>query len=146
MCMSLSRGIHQRAAPRINGMDAKQPDPEDSWGEQAPRALDERRTDSVALVEGECGWCGLVTMAIHDLGCIASDDGKQGLCQFVCPVCDRLAIRGVTLLEVKTLLVAGAVPLDRAPLELLEAKQGDAISWDDVLDFSIAFQAQSLSK
>ncbi len=84
-----------------------------------------------------------MTVTIHDLGCTASDVDERGLCQFVCPVCGRLATRSVSLLEVKTLIVAGAVALPHAPLELLEPKKGDPISWDDVLDFSLTFEAET---
>ena len=104
--------------------------------------MDQGRPREDALVEGECPWCGLVTVAIDDLGCIASQADERGLCQFVCPLCGRLASKSVSLLEVKTLLVAGARLLAHAPLELLEPKTGDAISWDDVLDFGLAFELE----
>lgn len=120
-------------------MNSEQPDPERTWTEQRPRDLDH---DEDALVEAECAWCGLVTVSIDDLGCIASLADDHGFCEFVCPLCGRLATKGVSLLVVETLLVAGARPLAHAPLELLEPKKGDALSWDDVLDFRLAFELE----
>lgn len=122
-------------------MNPEHPDP-DKTGTEPWRDLEQGpREDS--LVEAECAWCGLVTVAIDDLGCIASHADERGLCEFVCPLCARLATKSVSLLEVKTLLIAGARVLPHAPLELLEAKEGDALSWDDVLDFGLAFEPES---
>ncbi len=112
------------------------------WIEQPSRVFGQDAADDDSLVEAECAWCGLVTVAIDDLGCSASQADERGLCEFVCPLCERLVTKSVSSLEVKTLLVAGAHVLARAPLELLEPKTGDALSWDDVLDFGLAFELE----
>lgn len=124
-------------------MNPEHPDPQDTGTERRWRHSDHGGPEEDAFVEAECAWCGLVTVAIDDLGCIASQADERGLCEFVCPLCGRLATKSVSLLEVKTLLVAGARLLTRAPLELLEAKSGPELSWDDVLDFGLAFELES---
>lgn len=116
-------------------MDRDLPESTDGIG---GRARDPFRADHCALVEGACAWCGLVTVAIDQFGCTPSQADGAGLCQFVCPVCSRLNTRGVGLLEIKTLIVAGARFVPTAPLELLEARTGGALTWDEVLDFSLA--------
>lgn len=121
-------------------MDPEQPHLDRTWAEQRPRNFDQ---DDDSLVEAECAWCGLVTIVISDLGCVASQADELGLCEFVCPLCGRFVTKSVSLLEVKMLAVAGARLLDQAPLELLEPKTGEALSWDDVLDFALAFELES---
>lgn len=123
-------------------MNPEQREPEDTATERRRCDLDQARPGEDALVEGECAWCGMVTVPIDHLGCIASEADERGLCQFGCPLCGRLATKSVSLLEVKTLLVAGARLLHHAPLELLEPKTGDTVSWDDVLDFGLAFELE----
>lgn len=123
-------------------MNPGQPDPENTGSERRWRDLDHGGSGEAAFVEAECGWCGLVTLPIEDLGCIASQADDRGLCEFVCPLCGRLATKSISLLEVKTLLLGGARLLAQAPLELLESKQGDALSWDDVLDFGLALELE----
>ncbi len=111
-----------------------------SWDTRMARTTTDRRDVEDLVVEVDCPWCGLVK--VDDRGARVCRVGRRGggLCQFVCPLCGRLATKSVSLLEVKTLLVAGAHLLAHAPLELLEPKKGDALSWDDVLDFRLAFE------
>ena len=98
------------------------------------------------VVEAECTWCGLVTLDIGEIGCLASEADNGGLCEFVCSSCGRIAVRGINLIDVNTLIIAGARPLTHAPLELLEPKTGDPLSWDDVLDFALAFKLEPLTE
>ena len=120
-------------------MKPRRPDPEHTSSRRDPNGS-ETGWES-ALVEVDCAWCGLVTLEIGELGCLASDAEERGLCQFMCPLCNRLTMKSVRLLEIKTLIVAGAQVLATAPLELLEPKTGDPLSWDDVLDFTLALNS-----
>lgn len=92
-------------------------------------------------MEVDCAWCGLVTVAMRELGCAVSEADGGGLCQFICPLCGRLVTKRLGLLDIRALILAGVSTSQLAPLELLEHKNGDVVSWDDVLDFRLALRA-----
>lgn len=91
-------------------------------------------------VHATCRWCGEIQVGLDELRCsarLAEDPG--GLCEFRCPVCDRLVLRAVAAEESAMLLEAGARLLGGAiPFELLEERSGPPVSWDDVLDLRLA--------
>jgi hypothetical protein len=93
-------------------------------------------------VETRCPWCGPVQVEVPDLRCeVASRATSGGLCEFACPVCSRAVLTPVTAAGAKVLRRLGAGPLRGVvPFELLERHPADPMSWDDVLDASLALQ------
>lgn len=91
-------------------------------------------------VHATCSWCGEVQLGVQELRCTARlADDPGGLCEFRCPVCDRLLLRAVEVEESAMLLEAGADLLAGAvPFELLEERAGPALDWDDLLDLHLA--------
>jgi hypothetical protein len=72
--------------------------------------------------------------------------GGKGLCEMRCPVCSTVVLVPAAATAVETLRRAGAGPMSGSvPFELLEAHIGPPLSWDDVLDFSLALERWSPS-
>jgi hypothetical protein len=92
-------------------------------------------------MEATCQWCGGVEVAVSDVRCEIATGAGEGLCEFTCPQCSRLVLRRVPARGVAALRSVGARPLAGAvPFELLESHPARSLSWDDVLDVSIALR------
>jgi hypothetical protein len=89
-----------------------------------------------------CPWCGRVELGAAYLRCATSPrSGGTGLCEFTCPTCSRLVLKGVPPEGVQALRAVGARQLAGAvPFEMLEPHPAPPLSWDDVLDISLQLQ------
>jgi len=89
----------------------------------------------VARFEARCAWCGPVGFEADGLK-LHVGRAEQSLFEFACPACGRLNVRSLAVREAATLLAAGIHQTrGLAPFELLEAREGPPIGWDDVLEF-----------
>lgn len=98
-----------------------------------------------AQVETRCPWCGEVRLPVDDMRCaVGPARPDDGLCEFDCPTCGRLLLRRVRGDQGGLLLEAGAARLSGSvPFELLEARDGAALTWDDLLDLHLELEATS---
>lgn len=96
--------------------------------------------------EGRCIWCGPVRVQHESLHVFVSSRGA-GLFEFLCPACERVNFRPLSISDLEALALAGVRPVGgRAPFELLEERSGPPIEWDDLIDFHQALaQAENSS-
>lgn len=97
-------------------------------------------------VEAQCRWCGTVTLRTIDLRCAVDPGGEgAGLCEFACPICDRLVFVASTAAGIHALASEGARGITgQAPFEILEPHKGPALSWDELLDLHLALDRTSI--
>jgi hypothetical protein len=91
-----------------------------------------------------CPGCGPVVVPANELRCELEAAGERGICELRCPLCTATVLVPAVASSVKTMHGAGAGHMSIAPFELLEAHVGPPISWDDVLDFSLALDGTQL--
>lgn len=85
--------------------------------------------------EARCIWCGPVTVEHDGLHVFVSPRGAA-LFEFLCPACERINFRPLSIADLEALALAGVRPVGgRAPFELLEERSGPPIGWDDLIDF-----------
>jgi hypothetical protein len=90
----------------------------------------------MALIRATCSDCGDVELRSRDLRVRTCQDTDEATYLFRCPVCRMIEVRPAEQHVVDVLLAAGvSAEAWRLPAELGEAKGGDAIDHDDVLDF-----------
>lgn len=90
----------------------------------------------MALIRATCSDCGDVELRSRDLRVRTCLDTDEATYLFRCPVCRMIEVRPAETHVVDVLLAAGVTNEDwRLPAELSEARAGEAISHDDVLDF-----------
>lgn len=90
-------------------------------------------------MRARCTWCGEVRFPIEDLVCGVPSRSAEALCEFDCPGCGATIYHRTSAQRAESLMRDGARPAPRTfPLELLEPHAGAPITWDDVLDFSLA--------
>ena len=88
--------------------------------------------------EARCNWCEAVRVERDRLHVFVSPSGA-GLFEFVCPECERVNFRSLSIADLQALALAGVRPVEgRAPFELLEDRAGPPIAWDDLIDFHLA--------
>jgi hypothetical protein len=102
--------------------------------------------EAKSVLEAQCRWCGTVTLRPADLRCaVGPRSGTAGLCEFACPICDRLALLASTPAGIEALSNKGArLITGRAPFEILEPHKGFALSWDELLDLHLALGRTSV--
>jgi hypothetical protein len=90
----------------------------------------------MATIRATCADCGDVEMTSDDVIVRVCVDTGHGAYAFRCPECE-MAVSKPAEPRVIELLIASGVRLDRwrLPAELAEARQGDPIDHDDLLDF-----------
>lgn len=86
------------------------------------------------FVNGRCPQCGPVTLPTTAVECGVSHADELGLCEFLCPGCERLLLHAIPATDLWTLLLLGAQRSQTLPFELLEPHSGPTVSWDDVFD------------
>jgi len=101
--------------------------------------------EAQSQIEAHCHWCGAITLRPDDLRCAVDPKGDgAGLCEFACPICDRLAFVPSSQAAIESLSKGGAHGIvGEVPFELLETHGGAALSWDDLLDMHLALAATS---
>jgi hypothetical protein len=99
----------------------------------------------MATIRASCPTCGDVELTTADVRvrvCINDDRGEYS---FRCPICRMTVLKSA---EPRTidLLVASGVALDTwaLPAELAEMHQGAPISHDDLLDFHVLLEDDTL--
>lgn len=102
--------------------------------------------EAQSRIEAQCHWCGAIMLRPEDLRCAVDPrGGGAGLCEFACPICDRLAFVPSTQAGIESLSKEGASGITgKAPFELLESHAGAALSWDDLLDLHLALEVTSI--
>jgi hypothetical protein len=90
----------------------------------------------MALIRATCSDCGDVELRSRDLRVRSCTDTDESTYVFRCPVCRMIEVRPAEQHVVDVLLAAGVrFEQWRLPAELNEARTGQAINHDDVLDF-----------
>jgi hypothetical protein len=88
--------------------------------------------------EARCNWCEGVRVDPDRLHVFVSPSGA-GLFEFVCPECEHVNFRPLSIADLQALALAGVRSVEgRAPFELLEVRPGPPIAWDDLIDFHLA--------
>lgn len=86
-----------------------------------------------------CAGCGQVECPVGDLRCEAR--GSQGILEFACPFCQRLALAKMQAWRALALQALGAARMTGPiPFELLEPHEGPVVSWDEALDYHLALE------
>ena len=90
----------------------------------------------MATIRASCPDCGDVELTTQDMTVRVCADDNKGSYSFRCPAC-RMAVVKEAEQRIVDLLVASGVHLDvwNLPAELSEAKHGEPITHDDLLDF-----------
>jgi hypothetical protein len=66
---------------------------------------------------------------------------SRGLCELDCPSCSQPILFSTAPAVMEALLEGGAKhPSGAVPFELLEPHAGPPLSWDDLLDFTVALE------
>lgn len=90
----------------------------------------------MALIRATCSDCGDVELRSRDLRVRLCSDTGTATYLFRCPVCRMIEVRPAEAHVVDVLLAAGVHCTEwHLPAELNEAKAGEPITHDDVLDF-----------
>lgn len=90
----------------------------------------------MALIRATCRDCGDVELRSRDLRVRTCVSNGEASYLFRCPVCRMVEVRSAEPHVVDVLLAAGVHSEEwTMPAELNEARSGEAISHDDVLDF-----------
>jgi hypothetical protein len=96
--------------------------------------------------EARCNWCEAVRVDREGLQVFVSPSGA-GLFEFVCPECERVNFRSLSIADLRALALVGVRPVEgRAPFELLEDRAGPPIAWDDLIDFHLALARAGTSQ
>jgi hypothetical protein len=92
----------------------------------------------VTTIRASCQDCGDVQLRPADLKVRVCSDDNSGAYVFSCPYCGH-GVSKPAEARIVELLVSSGVELEvwRLPAELEERRQGQRISYDDVLDFHL---------
>src|SRR5438874_6586101 len=110
----------------------------DRWPMDHQRA---GREIQVATIRASCPTCGDVELTTRDVTVHVCSDTNEGSYAFRCPHC-RLAVSKPAEARIVDLLVSSGVRLTvwHMPAELEEAREGDPITYDDLLEFHFLLQ------
>ncbi len=88
------------------------------------------------VIRASCHDCGNVELAVSDVQVRVCTQDQQASYVFRCPSC-HLSVTKSTEPRIVDLLVASGVPRVewQLPAELFEARVGQPISYDDLIDF-----------
>ena len=106
--------------------------------------MDSRRVGreiQVATIRASCPTCGDVELTTRDVTVQVCSNNNQGSYSFLCPQC-LLAVSKPAEARIVDLLVSSGVRLTvwHLPAELEEAREGDPITYDDLLEFHFLLQ------
>jgi predicted RNA-binding Zn-ribbon protein involved in translation (DUF1610 family) len=92
----------------------------------------------MTTIKASCPSCGEVELTPADVSLMVCSHAPLSYYAFSCPSCSE-EIRKPADDHVVSLLVSGGVPANvwEVPGEALEAKEGPALSYDDLLDFAL---------
>jgi len=90
----------------------------------------------VATIRASCPTCGDVELTTKDVAVQVCADTHQGAYSFLCPLC-QLAVSKQAEQRIIDMLVSSGVRLNlwALPAELHENHEGQAFTWNDVLEF-----------
>jgi hypothetical protein len=92
-------------------------------------------------VRAVCPGCGPLVLPAAEFQCELEASGPKGICELRCPVCSTTVLVPAVASSVEMLWRAGAGHMSGpVPFELLESHAGPPLSWDDVLDFTLALE------
>ncbi len=102
-----------------------------------------RREIQVATIRASCPTCGDVELTTRDVSVQVCSTNNQGSYAFRCPHC-RLAVSKPAEARIVDLLVSSGVRLTvwHRPAELEERREGDPITYDDLLEFHFLLQQE----
>jgi hypothetical protein len=92
----------------------------------------------MTTIKASCPTCGEVELTPADVSLMVCSHAPLSYYAFTCDGC-RVEIRKAADDHVVSLLVSGGVPATvwDLPAEVLEIKNGPALSYDDLLDFAL---------
>ncbi|HVM67722.1 MAG TPA: hypothetical protein VMU14_22805 [Acidimicrobiales bacterium] len=101
----------------------------------------EERESPLATIRASCPTCGDVELTSRDVVVRVCAADNAGAYAFRCPSC-RMAVSKQAESKIVDLLVSSGVRLSvwHLPAELAEPHYGEAISYDDLLEFHYAIQ------
>lgn len=90
----------------------------------------------MATIRASCPTCGDVELTSHDVSVQVCASNNQGSYAFRCPEC-TVAVSKLAEQRIIDLLVSSGVRLSvwSLPAEMDEVREGDAIDYDDLLEF-----------
>lgn len=90
----------------------------------------------MTTIKASCPSCGEVEMTSADVRLLVCNQPTLSYYAFDCPSCSD-EVRKPADEHIVALLVSGGVPMDtfEVPEEVLEAKEGPTLTYDDLLDF-----------
>ena len=97
----------------------------------------------MATIRASCPTCGDVELTTRDVNVQVCSTNNQGSYSFRCPDC-RMAVSKPAESRIVDLLVSSGVRLSvwHMPAELDEAKSGEPINYDDLLNFHFELQRE----
>jgi hypothetical protein len=101
-----------------------------------------RRDEPMAIIRATCQDCGDVEMTTADVWVRICDDDNSGTYAFRCPCCETVVIKPAES-HIVDLLVASGVSWSTwtHPAELRERPDGEAFTYDDLIDFHSVLEA-----
>lgn len=95
----------------------------------------------MATIRASCPTCGDVELTSRDVTVLVCVTNNEGSYAFQCPRC-RVAVSKNAEPKIVDLLVSSGVRMNvwQLPAELDEPRTGDAISYDDLLEFHFELQ------
>lgn len=96
------------------------------------------------VIKASCQDCGDVELGVRDLSVRVCESAPQSSYVFRCPTC-QMTVSKPAEQRIIDLLVASGVELVewRLPAELFEARDGQPITHDDLIDFHALLQSDS---
>lgn len=93
----------------------------------------------MTTIKASCPACGDVELTPPQVRLVVCTVAAWSFYAFGCPECTE-EVRKHATEDVVRLLTTGGVPAEHwaVPAEVLEERTGATISWDDVLDFTLA--------
>lgn len=97
----------------------------------------------MATIRASCPTCGDVELTSKDVTVLVCVTNNEGSYAFQCPSC-RLAVSKNAEPKIVDLLVSSGVKMSvwQLPAELDEPRKGEAISYDDLLEFHFELQQE----
>jgi hypothetical protein len=89
----------------------------------------------VTTIRASCPTCGDVELTVKDVTVRVCAADNRGAYSFRCPACRCMVVKDAEQ-RIVDLLVSSGVELHvwQLPAELFEAKLGEPLTWDDLLD------------